>query len=378
LKKRRAWLALVLLASCSKGQAPASVEPPARQGPPATQLPEPPTQDDTEPLAEVPSPTAQDLAALPAFATETVDFATAQARTGDALVWRTTGMGIETLWIQLLAGKPTQVLARRAGLWFAVGPEIWGLHTTLRHLTACDLARCQADDTDCTPTPARNSLASVEDLVVVGLTSHRREPLGPKLPDSTARALVATHLAVTVRPLGQWSDRLELEVRTRYTPCGQTEERQRVDVQLRELPHGLVGPVAGPGEQAAVLEADARQADAQFQAIHGRTLGTTRWAALHQDLSPDGTWALVHQVDREVEQGPGDGETGPGRVSLRIPAHRLPSPLAELAEGAPHAQGLPPVQDPAPDPHAGWSWLREVGPARDALLAAFQKSKAAP
>lgn len=366
----------MLLAACSK--APVPLQRSARQTAPSAQQPAAATQADPDPLAEVPSPTARDLADLPALDTETVDFAQAQARTGDALVWRSTAKGHETLWIQLVVGRAPQIVARRQGLWFAAGPEVWGLHTSVRHLSACDLVHCQADETDCTPTPARHSLATVEDLTFVGLTTHQRVQPGPRVEDSAARALVATHLAVTVQPLGQWADRLELAVRTRYTPCGQTDERQRVDVQLRQVPHGLPGPVARAGEQAAVLDQDARQAETQLQAEHGRLLGSTRYVALHQDLRADGTWALVHQVDREVAQGLGDGQTEAGRVSLRLPALRLPSPLADLAEQAPHLQGLDLQADPSPDAHAGWSWLREVGPARDALLAAFRASKAMP
>lgn len=384
LRYRRAWLAVALLCACGKQTA----EPVRRESagqaanrPPPAPLSQAATLDLEDPagdLAEVPSPTAADLASLPAVAETITDFAGAQAQAGEALVWRSLGKGHETLWLAVHPGKPPQILARRAGIWLAVGQDIWGLHTTRRRLAACDRARCELDDTDCTRLPPRQAPATVEDLSLVGLTSRRKIALEPRLPASAAVDLAATDLTQTVSPWAQLGDRLIVGTQTAYTACGQTQSRSLLEVALRQLPHSLAQAVATPGEQAGLLAADASLASSLFETLHGRTQGETRWIAVHQELSPQGQWQFEYQVDREAERGQGDGLTQPGRVSVRVPAHRLPATLAPIAQQAPHVEGLVPPADSGIDPHAGWSWVRLTGPSRDAGLAAFQASKAPP
>lgn len=382
----RVWLTVALLSACSKRAPP--IQPPEANRPAAAPLPQATTQTDEEVPGdlEVPTPTTADLAGLPAVAEDVVDFAAAQAQTGEALVWRSLGKGHETLWLSVQPGpssphRPGQaprIVARRAGIWLAFGEDIWGLHTTRRRLAACDRARCEQDDTDCARLPPSQAPASVDDLSLVGLTSRRKIALEPRLPASTAVDLAATDLTQTVSPWAQLGDRMVVATRTAYTACGQTAGRARIEVALRQLPNSMTQVVATPGEQAGLLAAEAGLAGSLFETLHGRTKGVTRWIGVHQQLSPQGQWLFEYQVDREAALGQGDGRTEPGRVSVRVPAHRLPGTLATVAEQAPHVEGLVPSTDSGADPHAGWSWLRLTGPARDAALAAFQASKAPP
>lgn len=382
---RHTCLAALLICAGACGKTTPTAVPIRRAPPPVTTTSGQavtPTDDELSATEPVPEPLSTEVEDLPTSPTA-IDFATAPAVSGDALIWHTTGMRPtgpteETVWVSLAPDRPAKILARRPGLWAAAGAEIWGLHRARRRLPICDPARCALDDTDCTRVPAQASLAATDDLTWIGLTTRKSIKLTPRLADSTALDLVATDLAQVVEPLALLGDRLVLRVTTRYSPCGHTEERLLTSHVQRRIPRGMAEVLASPGEEAGLVATDALGADAWFSAEHGRTLGETRWVTVHQRLSPQGGWILEHQFARQAEQGRGDGETATGEVSVRAPVRRLPQALALLAVQAPHLQGLNLSLDPGDGGHAGWSWLQPSGADRDALLQAFQNGHGPP
>lgn len=367
------WILLGTLATllaCGRSPEPAVPQPVRApiEPPPTTSLAQPTTATalpaeglpgETTPAQTTPAQsTPVGVPQLPTL-TELADEGTA-TRAREVLVWRTRGKGHETFWLQQgLDG--TRILARRQGLWFAAGLDVWGWHVAERRIPVCDPADCAAEDGACTPVPLGTGpfAGRVEEVELRGLHSGRKVRIGARLPASTAVDAGSPGFVRRLLPLGQTGPRLLVRVRTETLACGAMQARVLQEDFVLLAGTGLLRPWRPSAPLGGVISG------------HEPEEGE---GPLAEDLAPslrltaDGVWTFAPPL----------ADVGPA-TATDLPIE-TPASLHAWARDPPQVVGLPPVppREAPPSEAAGWSWLDLPAADRASLRQRFAATRSPP
>lgn len=297
----------------------------------------------------------------------------------DVLVWQEVKGKTRTHWVHI-HGAASQVLGSRDGLWLAARDDIYGWKQTRRRVRACEPAACNDPDGSCESVMVGGGpfQGRIEDVELVALTTGKKRPLGPKLPDSAALDLGTPGLHRYIRPTAQLGPLLLVQVVTETLSCGPMHGDTAVEPRQAVVPDGALQPIADASLEAQLLQSIAAADLAVLSAEHPQAVGPMQWLTLHLSLGTDGAWALEHEFGRQQpsEVGPAVLRTARARVAV-LPAawqeHWSAAPaLAEVADE------LPAQPKELGEVHAGWSWVRQLGDQKSVLQKQFLASSKAP